>query len=79
MILQISENAVKFHHGRPAPIAAAANAVAAVAAVPVSVHLDHVEDDDLLHAGAENASQLSDVRRLQARLRRERGGDEGGR
>ncbi len=53
VILQISENAVTFHHGRLAPIAAAANAVAAAAAVPVSVHLDHVEDEHLLRAGAE--------------------------
>ena len=53
-ILQISENAVKFHHGRLAPIAAATTAVAATAAVPLSVHLDHVEDERLLYASAEN-------------------------
>jgi fructose-bisphosphate aldolase class II len=52
-ILQISENAVRFHHGRLAPIAAAAAAVAEAASVPASLHLDHVEDDDLLRqAGA---------------------------
>jgi fructose-bisphosphate aldolase class II len=56
VILQVSENAVKFHHGRLAPIAAATTAVAAAAAVPVSVHLDHVEDEDLLHASAENGA-----------------------
>lgn len=54
VILQISENAVKFHHGRLAPIAAATVAVAAGARVPVSVHLDHVEDEQLLKASAEN-------------------------
>ena len=66
VILQISENAVKFHHGRLAPIAAAANAVAAAAAVPVSVHLDHVEDEHLLRAGAENAvsSAMFDASKL---------------
>jgi fructose-bisphosphate aldolase, class II len=53
-ILQISENAVKFHHGRLAPIAAATTAVAATATVPVSVHLDHVEDERLLYASAGN-------------------------
>jgi fructose-bisphosphate aldolase class II len=53
VILQISENAVKFHHGRLAPIAAATAAIAAEAGVPVSVHLDHVEDEHLMHAGAE--------------------------
>ena len=49
VILQISENAVRFHHGRLAPIAAAAAAVAEAASVSASLHLDHVEDDDLLH------------------------------
>ncbi|SDZ42616.1 fructose-bisphosphate aldolase [Micromonospora pattaloongensis] len=53
VILQISENAVKFHGGRLAPIAAAAAAVAAQAAVPVSLHLDHVEDTALLHQAAD--------------------------
>ena len=48
VILQISENAVRFHHRRLAPIAAAATAIAEAAAVPVSLHLDHVEDDELL-------------------------------
>ncbi|CAN5330143.1 class II fructose-bisphosphate aldolase family protein [soil metagenome] len=52
VILQISENAVNFHHGRVRPIVAAAVAVAAEASVAVSVHLDHLEDVDLLHAGA---------------------------
>jgi len=66
VILQVSENAVKFHNGRLAPIAAAATAVAAAAAVPVSVHLDHVEDEQLLHAGADNgvSSAMFDASKL---------------
>ena len=52
VILQISENAVRFHHRRLAPIAAAATAMAEVAAVPVSLHLDHVQDDELLRQAA---------------------------
>ena len=66
VILQISENAVKFHHGRLAPIAAATTAVAAAAAIPASVHLDHVEDEKLLHAGAENgaSSAMFDASKL---------------
>ena len=66
VILQISENAVKFHHGRLAPIAAATTAVASAAGVPVSVHLDHVEDEVLLHAGAENgvSSAMFDASKL---------------
>jgi fructose-bisphosphate aldolase class II len=53
VILQISENAVKFHGGRVKPIAAAAVAVAAEAPTLVSVHLDHVEDPALLYATAD--------------------------
>ena len=53
VILQISENAVKFHHGRLKPIAAATVAVADAATVDIAVHLDHVEDEDLMHASAD--------------------------
>lgn len=56
VILQLSENAVKFHHGQLGPIAAAATAVAAGAAVDVAVHLDHVEDEELLHACADTGA-----------------------
>jgi len=66
VILQLSENAVKFHHGRLAPIAAAATAVAAGAAVEVALHLDHVEDEQLLHAcaGTGASSVMFDASRL---------------
>src|ERR1700710_2964442 len=53
VILQISENAVRFHHGRLGPVAAAATVIAELASVPVSLHLDHVEDDDLLRQAAD--------------------------
>ncbi|RSM70060.1 fructose-bisphosphate aldolase [Actinoplanes sp. ATCC 53533] len=52
VILQISENAVRFHHGRLGPIAAAARAIAEAADVPVGLHLDHVESDDLFDQAA---------------------------
>jgi fructose-bisphosphate aldolase class II len=48
VILQISENAVRFHGGRLAPIAEATAAVARSAAVPIALHLDHVTDDTLV-------------------------------
>jgi len=48
VILQISENAVKFHGARLLPIALASRAVAEAASVPVALHLDHVEDARLL-------------------------------
>ncbi|MFH8789968.1 class II fructose-bisphosphate aldolase [Streptomyces roseoverticillatus] len=47
-VLQISENAVKFHGGQPGPIAAAAAAVATASPARLSLHLDHVEDEALL-------------------------------
>jgi fructose-bisphosphate aldolase class II len=51
VVLQISENAVLFHGGRVEPVLAGAAALARGASVPVAVHLDHVEDEDLLRAG----------------------------
>lgn len=54
VILQISENAVRFHHGRLGPIAAAAAAVAREAAVPCALHLDHVESVELLKQAPEH-------------------------
>ena len=66
VILQLSENAVKFHQDRLAPIAAAATAVATAATIPASVHLDHVENVALLHASAENgvSSAMFDAAKL---------------
>ncbi|MFJ8478395.1 ketose-bisphosphate aldolase [Kitasatospora sp. NPDC094011] len=50
VILQISENAVRYH-GALAPIGQAALAVARAAAVPVAVHLDHVTSAELVGEG----------------------------
>ena len=51
-ILQISENAVRFHGGQLDPIACAVVAVAEQSRVPLAVHLDHIEDDSLLRQAA---------------------------
>lgn len=48
VILQISENCVKYHGGLR-PIAAASLALAEEASVPVSLHLDHAEDEELVY------------------------------
>lgn len=48
VVLQVSENAVRFRHGRLLPLARAAAAAAERAAVPVALHLDHVQSDALL-------------------------------
>lgn len=53
VVLQVSENAVRYHRGDVHPVAAACRAVAEHAAVPVALHLDHVEDLDLLHRAAD--------------------------
>lgn len=48
VILQISENCAKYHGGLE-PVALATLAAAKTAAVPVAVHLDHAEDEDLAY------------------------------
>ncbi|MFD7699562.1 ketose-bisphosphate aldolase [Streptomyces caelestis] len=48
VVLQVSENAVRFRRGRLLPLARAAAAAAERAAVPVALHLDHVQSDTLL-------------------------------
>ncbi|MFI9584428.1 ketose-bisphosphate aldolase [Streptomyces sp. NPDC052236] len=52
-ILQISENAVKFHGGNLSAIAAATTAVARASTAPLALHLDHVVSVDLLRAAAD--------------------------
>jgi fructose-bisphosphate aldolase, class II len=53
VIVQISENAVKFHAGHPIPLTRAAAALAESATVAVALHLDHVTDMALLHQAAD--------------------------
>ncbi|MEW2511948.1 class II fructose-bisphosphate aldolase [Streptomyces sp. NPDC046870] len=66
VVLQVSENAVRFRHGRLRPLARAAVAAAERAAVPVALHLDHVQSDDLLRQapGAGFSSVMYDAARL---------------
>ncbi|MGS2616169.1 class II fructose-bisphosphate aldolase [Micromonospora sp. LZ34] len=52
-ILQISENAVKYHGGQVLPLARAAAEVARAARVEVALHLDHVRDEGLLRQAAD--------------------------
>lgn len=52
-ILQISENAVKFHGGSLGPIGVATVEVARQASVDLSVHVDHVQDPAVLHQAAD--------------------------
>jgi fructose-bisphosphate aldolase class II len=66
VVLQVSENVVKFRYGRLLPLARAAIAAAERASVPVALHLDHVQSDDLLRqaAGAGFSSVMYDASRL---------------
>lgn len=47
VVLQLSENAIRFHGGRVGPIAAALHQIADAADIPVVLHLDHVESADI--------------------------------
>jgi fructose-bisphosphate aldolase class II len=51
VVLQISENCVRYH-GALEPIALAALAIAGAAAVPVAVHLDHATSANLVRVAA---------------------------
>ena len=66
VVLQVSENAVTFRHGRLLPLARAAVAAAERAAVPVALHLDHVQSDELLRQAADAgfSSVMYDAARL---------------
>ncbi|MGD6747256.1 class II fructose-bisphosphate aldolase [Streptomyces sp. BH106] len=66
VILQISENAVRYRYGRLLPLSRAAVAAAEGAPVDVGLHLDHVESDDLLRQAADAGfgSVMYDAARL---------------
>ncbi|WP_217240816.1 class II fructose-bisphosphate aldolase [Streptomyces sp. AC555_RSS877] len=66
VVLQVSENAVKFRHGHLLPLARAAVTAAERACVPVALHLDHVQSDHLLRQAADAgfSSVMYDAARL---------------
>jgi fructose-bisphosphate aldolase class II len=72
-IVQISHNAVRYHHD-VAPLAAAVVEIATASPARLSLHLDHVEDSELLHRTAAcgassvmfDASRLPDEQNLAA-------------
>lgn len=53
VVLQVSENAVRFRHGRLLPLARAAATAAERATVPVALHLDHIRTEALLQEAAD--------------------------
>ncbi|WNB85493.1 class II fructose-bisphosphate aldolase [Cellulomonas sp. ATA003] len=56
--LGISENALLFHGGRLAPLLSACRELADAARVPVSIHLDHVQDPALCRDAIASAERL---------------------
>ncbi|MFG2123318.1 ketose-bisphosphate aldolase [Streptomyces sp. NPDC048710] len=66
VVLQVSENAVKFRYGRLLPLARAAVAAAERADIPVALHLDHVQSHDLLRQAPDAgfSSVMYDAARL---------------
>lgn len=53
VIVQVSENAIRFHGGQILPLARAAAAAAQLTSVPVALHLDHVTQPALLQQAAD--------------------------
>jgi fructose-bisphosphate aldolase class II len=51
VIMQISENAVRYHGDELTPLALAVHAIAERAAVPIALHLDHVVSPTLFERG----------------------------
>jgi fructose-bisphosphate aldolase class II len=66
VILQVSQNAVRFHGGRLLPLARAVAAMAEAVPGPAALHLDHVEDLELLRQalGAGFSSVMFDAGHL---------------
>ncbi|AYF97638.1 class II fructose-bisphosphate aldolase [Protaetiibacter intestinalis] len=54
-ILQLSENAIRFHGGDPRPLLAGCRSVAESATVLLALHLDHIEDPALVDLAIANA------------------------
>lgn len=58
VLLQVSENTVRFHGGRVAPLVAACAHTAAQSSADIAVHLDHVQDVALIEEVIETATDL---------------------
>lgn len=57
-VLQISENTIRFHGGRIAPLLAACAQIATHSSTPLSIHLDHFQDVALINDAIETAADL---------------------
>jgi len=57
-VLQISENTVRFHGGRIAPVLTACAQIATHSSAPLAIHLDHFQDVTLLNEAIATAAEL---------------------
>jgi fructose-bisphosphate aldolase class II len=57
-LLQLSENAVRYHRGSLEPIAASCRELATAASVPIGIHLDHFETRELVDHAIEIAGDF---------------------
>ncbi|WP_423182888.1 class II fructose-bisphosphate aldolase [Arthrobacter sp. NyZ413] len=65
-VLQVSENCIRFHRGNLVPLVTGLGALASTSSVRVSLHLDHIEDEELLRqaAGTSVTSAMFDASKL---------------
>ncbi len=66
-VMQISENCIRFHGGRLAPLLSGLAALAESSTGRVSLHLDHIEDQEILTQAASSpiTSVMVDASRLE--------------
>ena len=57
-VLQISENTVRFHGGRIAPLLSACGQIAIHSSASLAIHLDHFQDVTLVDEAIESAAEL---------------------
>lgn len=58
VLLQVSENTISFHGGRMAPLVSACARLAAPSSADIAVHLDHLQDVDLITQAIDGAAEL---------------------
>lgn len=58
VIVQVSENTVRFHGGQLSPLVCAVAHLAKDSSVPVAIHLDHIKDVDLIVSAIDAAGTL---------------------
>jgi fructose-bisphosphate aldolase class II len=58
VLMQVSENTVKYHGGQFAPLVSACVRIARCSSAPLAVHLDHFQNEALISEALETATEL---------------------